>query len=589
MTTTTESSLRQRIESTATPLAMLRQAAAAHPDKAAIEFLHSPLDPEPRILTYRDLLNEVEAACRALHAAGVRRGDGIGMLLPPIPEAIVTLIAAMEVGVVIPLNMLLSADAIAAQLRLARAKVVIVLGPHAQILVRQQLKQAAQSVPTLERIVEVSVEETSEDSVRWDRFLADHRNGRPVPEASADPHRATALFHSGGTTGAPKLAELSERNVVAGALMAAAAIGWRSDDRILLPFPMFHVAGAIDGALGSIAAGATVILPTLLGGRHPQLIPNIWKVVEHTRASVVALVPTSLIAAAEVPVGDCRLQHLRAIGTGSAPLLPATAARIERTLGKPIVQVYGMTETSGITASQPVDGVFREPAVGVPAPLMELRLDLSHAAAAGRGEVCVRGPNVFTGYRTESGTVSVLRDGWLPSGDLGEFDADSQLRLCGRSKDVIIRGGHNVDPLMIEDVANSHPDVVQSVAVAMPDGYAGEVPTLFVIVRAGASTTSDAIARFVAERIAEPPARPKLVTIIAEMPLTPIGKIARFKLRQAAAVRCAQEALARLPIAAVECSDIAAKRMQLSWHSHATAAERELASKRLESLGLTAA
>ena len=176
---------------------------------------------------------------------------------------------------------------------------------------------------------------------------------------------------------------------------------------------------------------------------------------------------------------------------------------------------------------------------------------------------------------------------WVASGDLGFLLPDGQLRLLGRSKDVIIRGGHNIDPLMIEEIAQQHPAVRVSAAAPMPDEYAGELPVLYVALKAGAAATAEDIERFVAERIAEPPARPKRVFILEDLPLTPFGKIARYKLRQAAAVERARDCLAANEIAELWCEDPAAKTICVRWARASAADALARFQKSTSALGLT--
>jgi len=243
-----------------------------------------------------------------------------------------------------------------------------------------------------------------------------------------------------------------------------------------------------------------------------------------------------------------------------------------------------MTEMSGCCTAQPCDGQFREPAVGFAPPLLEIGL---HGDAADRGEVHMRGPNAFQGYRTKAGRIVRSPEHWVASGDLGCLLPDGQLRLMGRSKDVIIRGGHNIDPLMIEEIAQQHPAVRVSAAAPMPDQYAGELPILYVALKAGAAATAEDIERFVAERIGEPPARPKRVFILDDLPLTPFGKIARYKLRQAAAVERAKGCLAADAIAELWCEDPAAKTICVRWIRASAADALERFRKSTSALGLT--
>ena len=168
-------------------------------------------------------------------------------------------------------------------------------------------------------------------------------------------------------------------------------------------------------------------------------------------------------------------------------------------------------------------------------------------------------------YLTAEGVKNDPNGGWFQSGDLGEVTEDGELRVVGRSKDVIIRSGHNIDPQMIEDVALEHPDVSQSAAVGMPDDYAGEVPVLYVVTRPEATVSVGELANFISARIAEPPARPKLVFLLDELPLTPFAKVARFRLRQLAVEHRANELVTGLLDGVwVTCTDPAAKKVHIA-------------------------
>ncbi len=586
MATRPEHALVERLRSAPTPLALLQQTAAARPDHPALVFLRDPLDREPRIVRYAELATKARAAAVAFREAGVERGDSVALLLPCIPEGVAALIGATAAGIAFPANLLFASDALAAQLELARARVAVVLGSHPALDVKKRLLAAARAYGQLSAIVEVPVGESEADTMSWTSFLEETGS---CDVAQTDSDRVAALFHTGGTTGLPKLAELSAKNLVVGGLMTAAAIGWRPQDRVLSGLPLFHVAGAIDVVLGAIAAGATLIFPGYLGARDPAFVQNVWSIVERTQATILGLVPTSIAAVMDTPLGDSNLETLRALITGGSALSPYLAGKIEQLIGRPVSQVYGMTETAGIVAAQPTDGVFRAPAVGFPAPMVTLSIGSPGDVHARKGEVFVKGPNVFRGYRTAGGLTGAPQDGWVASGDLGEYASDGQLRLLGRSKDVIIRSGHNIDPLLIEEAAQLHPDVRQAGAVPIPDEYAGELPALFVALRSHASTSPQAIAAFVAERIAEPPAQPKHIFILSELPLTPFGKVARFKLRQLAAQARAAEVLQGFPIERVECSDATGKRIDVVWKNPPDSNTRQRAGDTLARLGLVLA
>lgn len=562
------------------PMALLRRAAAQWPDKDALVYLRDVEDPAPVRLSYAELLRQVEAAAGAFRALGVGPAHSVAILLPPAPEAAVALIAASEAGVAFPMNLLLSSDALATQLQLARTRVVATLGAHPALDIRDRVGAALQRAGLDAEIVEIN----PGAGVDWAALAA----ARP---AAADTlprseQAVAAYFHTGGTAGAPKLAQLSARNLAAGALMVAAASGWRHEDRLLSGMPLFHVGGAIDVLLAAFAVGATVIYPTASGFRNPQVIQRIWTLAERTGATIIGGVPTSLSAIAQIDVGEIRLERLRCIVTGGAALPVSLANRLASHCGRPIHQIYGMTETSGVISAHATDGEFRPATVGGAVPLVEIAIGApSRARQAGvRGEIFCAGPNLFQGYLTPAGTVGRPDNGWLATGDLGELDASGELRIVGRVKDVIIRSGHNIDPALIEEAAVSHGDVAQAAAVGMPDAYAGELPVVFVVLRQGAAATAADIAGHIEANIAEPPARPQHVFIVAELPVTPLGKVTRVRLRQVATEFAVRTVLGLEASAEVACVDPAARIVRINAASAPPAASIE---KTLSELGLS--
>lgn len=522
--------LAARLARAPTPLALLREQAARRGDHPALVFMRAPDDPEPEVISFAALAQAAGRTAGALTELGVSPSDGVALFAPAAPAGVAALIGAIEVGVAFPVNLLLSAEGMDAQLRLARARVALAWeGGEAAA----RLATVAPGLPELRTVLDLS-----DGPVPWTAG----RGLSPPRDFAGRLDRPAALFHTGGTTGDPKLAELSARGIAAAALMSGAALQLSEDDRICVALPLFHVGGAISCMMSALACGATVILPGLLGGRDPALKSGIWRLLERTRASVLAMVPTSLAGIVDTPLDGADLQALRGVCTGAAPLPLDTSRRLETKLGIPVCQMYGMTELSGVCSAQPLDGLFRSSAVGFPAPMIEARLGGAPAQPGARGDILLRGPNSFLGYRTAAGRRDEPADGWVATGDLGEVDHDGQLRLLGRSKDVIIRGGHNIDPLMIEEAAQQHPAVRVCAAAPMPDAYAGELPVLYVALYPQMEVTPDELAAFVAERISDPPARPKRVFILPDLPLTPVGKIARYRLRQTAAVHALREA-----------------------------------------------
>jgi len=569
--TEVENHLKIRLRAAPHPLALLQAAAAAHGDRPAIVFAQSPDDSAPQVLSYRELAETAERVASGLRSLGVGPEDGVALVTPATPNGAAALIGALSAGVAFPMNLLLTQEAMATQLALARTRVALVWNG---LEAADRLRAAAGDIPVLD---------ISDAPSSWISRTDLGRAG-----FAGEPSRAAALFHTGGTTGDPKLAELSASGMAAAAVMSEAGVGFGAGDRMCVAMPLFHVGGAIGCLMGAIAAGATVIFPGLLGGRDPALRSGVWRLLARTEATILIMVPTSLAGVVDTPV-DAVLARLRAICTGAAPMPAELARQLEEKMRVPVCQVYGMTELSGICSAQPCDGVFRTLDVGYPTPMIELRVGGGAALPGARGECQFRGPNTFLGYRTAAGRSGEPQDGWVSTGDLGAIEPDGRLKLLGRSKDVIIRGGHNIDPLMIEDIALQHPAVRVAAAAPMPDFYAGELPVLFVVLKSDAAaqeTLASEIAAFVASRIADPPARPKRIFIVDEIPMTSVGKVARFRLRQTTAMQ-ALSSLAMDPTAVeLTCTDSGAKVIDVSWRRTPQPEEVTALRRGASSLGL---
>jgi fatty-acyl-CoA synthase len=400
-------------------------------------------------------------------------------------------------------------------------------------------------VPTLKRIVTLPLD----GRVGFDDDLLvpdyDWRDDDPGLDS---PDRVVAILPTGGTTGAPKAARLTNRNVTSSAVATMLAIDLRPSDRCLVALPLFHVGGAFCGSLPALAAGATQIIPTAASLRNPDVVANFWRIVADQRVTTGGLVPTALGAVAEVPVAGVDISRLRFFCTG-ASICPT---EIERRFlavwpGDCVRQIYGMTEFAGAMTQTPHDVEQRAGSAGVPVALAEVAVLADgglHRGPSPTGEIVARGPQTFAGYVDPRHGASSFHDGWLRSGDLGRIGEDGEVYVTGRIKDIIIRGGHNIDPAGIEDVAMGFPGVALAAAVGRPDPYSGEAPMLFVSPASGASIDVEALGRFVEDRIMEAPARPRAISILADMPLTPVGKIFKPRLREIAAEQAASELIA---------------------------------------------
>ncbi len=338
------------------------------------------------------------------------------------------------------------------------------------------------------------------------------RNPPPLDTVTLD--GGALLCYTSGTTGTPKGALLTHRNVLASPAALALAWRWEPDDRLVLALPLFHMHGLGVGLHGTLLAGASAVL-------QPSFDPGaVLDAAREHHATLFFGVPTMYERLARSPrVSD--LRALRLCVSGSAPLAADLHARIADAAGVAVVERYGLTETM-MNASNPYDGERRAGTVGFALPGVEIRL--------GEGdEILVRGPNVFPGYweRPDATAESFDTDGWFATGDIGAFDADGYLSIVGRSKDLIITGGYNVYPREVEDVLLAYGGVRDVAVVGTPSDEWGEVVTAFVV--ADGECDADALLAFAAGELA-PYKRPRSVRFVDEIPRNALGKVLRHEL-----------------------------------------------------------
>lgn len=519
------------------PYSLIRATAERFPDREAFTFLpDAALDTPPQRVTYRELLANIHRAANAFRALGVHEADAVAMLAPNTPEAHAVLWGAQLAGRVCPINFLLQPDHIAALLQASGAKVLVALGPTSELAVWP----TATAVQALHAITLVPI--TVSESVPGTPSLQNLMAAQPDTltfEPDLNPDRVVALFHTGGTTGAPKLAQHTAGNEAHTAWFAHAFYDMDETAVEVNGFPLFHVAGAFVYGLALLAIGARQVLPTLSGMRNTGFVQRYWQFCERERVTHLACVPTVLASLLGVAL-NANIEGVRAAFTGGSPLPAELAQRFEAATGIPVRNILGMTECAGLVSIEPLLGPRTPGSAGLRLPYTEVhavpwregeaRLD-DRCALGETGVLVLRGPHMSPGYLDAKRNAGMFDGGWIVTGDLGHVDEAGRIHITGRAKDVIIRGSHNIDPGLVEDAFMAHPSVALCAVVAEPDAYAGEVPVAFVALKPGESMTADALLAAVAPTVYERPAVPKRVVLVEALPVTAVGKVFKPDLR----------------------------------------------------------
>ena len=550
----------------------LSRTRAAHGTRPAITYqlLSGPKDPA-QTLTWNDLHARVTQAANLFRSLGVGETDVVAYVLPNCLETAVTLLAGATAGIVNPVNPLLEAEQISAILRETKAKVVVTLRAFPKTDVPQKVAEAVRHAPSVKTVLEVDLVSYLTPPKSWIVPLVRPKNhlrhsanvlnfATEVARQPADrltfadrtTDHVAAYFHTGGTTGMPKVAQHKAQGMIYNGWLGARLL-FRETDTVLCPLPLFHVFAAYPILMSMIASGAHVVFPTPAGYRGEGVFDNLWKLIERWKVSYLVTVPTALSALMQRPI-NADISTLRGAFSGSAPLPIELFNRFEKATGVQIVEGYGLTECTCLVSVNPPEGNKKIGSVGIPFPHTHVRILTSDGAGGVRdcgtdvvGEICVSNPGVFAGstYTEVDKNRDLFAEGlYLRTGDLGRIDADGYLYITGRAKDLIIRGGHNIDPALIEEALIGHPAVAFVGAIGQPDAHSGELPCAYVELVKGGAVTVDELADYARLHIKERAAQPKHIEILAELPKTAVGKVFKPDLRRRAITRVYDAALA---------------------------------------------
>ncbi|OGS49388.1 MAG: long-chain fatty acid--CoA ligase [Euryarchaeota archaeon RBG_16_68_13] len=529
---------------------LLRRAAREHGSRPAISFYNTSM-------SFGELDDAADRFAAGLRRIGVQPGERVSLVLPNTPHFFVAFFGVLRVGgIVVQTNPLYTARELEQLYNDAGVETVVALdifwhnvgkAKQGTEVKRVVVADVADYLGApLRQLYPIKKKKDLKKQGHWPLTIPEapwvHRFRALLetpPEAGREPivraaEDVAVLQYTGGTTGTPKGAMLTHRNLVANALQTAAWLPMKGtvQERFLGAIPLFHVYGLTTLLLASVVLGAEVVLYP-----NPREIGHILKLIGKTKPTIFPGVPTMYIAILRHPkVGKYDLRSVKVCISGAAPLPNEIRHEWEKVTGGKIVEGYGLTEASPVTHANPLQGLVKE-GIGLPFPDTEARIvdadDPSREMPQGEaGELAIRGPQVMKGYWNKpTETAAVLRDDWLLTGDIAKMDEDGYFFIVDRKKDIILCSGYNVYPREVEEVLFMHPSVAEAAAIGVPDPYRGETVKAFLVLKPGMTATEEEIIAFCKERLA-PFKIPKQVEFVTDLPKSLVGKVLRRELRE---------------------------------------------------------
>ena len=444
---------------------------ALDPAKIAIRYIADG-DPDGGAVavSYGELKSRANQSANLFRSLGVTQNDVVLYVLPTLPQLYVVMLGALACGIACGVNWMLKPEQLAELVRSTKAKVVVTLGPTPGYEIWENVQAIRSEISPSVRILTVpgpggAVLPESD----LDTLAAKEPGDRLRFERKIEPQDVAAYVHSGGTTGSPKLVTLTHRGFAYKCWANAVVMAHTPDDVIFADYPMFHIAGIFARGYFALAHGMSIVIPSPIGARDKRFIENYWRFVEKFGITIFSGVPTTLAQLAKSGPRGERLGYACATTPAPArpPFRPRWRAQIESLIGVRVLLTYGATEYTQNVTQAPRDGDPKYGSPGLRLPYTQVKTvsstatgSCATAAADEIGVVVVKGPSITPGYLEPKYNEGIFtRDGWINYGDLGRLDADGYLWLTGRAKDVIIRGGHNIDPSVIEETLLKHHEV----------------------------------------------------------------------------------------------------------------------------------
>ena len=511
--------------------ANLERTAAAHGDRDALVSRH-----QGKRYSYAELDAAVDEVALGLMALGLDRGDRLGIWSPNCAEWVLVQYATAKLGVIlVNVNPAYRTSELEYALRQSGCRVLVSAESFKTSDYRAMVEEVRPRLPGLERVILLGTSD-------WDELLAAGTGVDPAElrarSAELDPGDAVNIQYTSGTTGSPKGATLSHRNILNNGYFVGEGCGYTEEDRVCIPVPFYHCFGMVMGNLGCTTHGACMVIPS--AAFEPGAV---LEAVQEERCTSLYGVPTMFIAELGHPEFErFELSSLRTGIMAGSPC-PEEVMRqvIDRMHMAEVTICYGMTETSPVSTQTSADDSLdhRVGTVGRVLPHVEIKvIDPATGHAVGRGETgefCTRGYSVMTGYweDPERTAEALDADGWMHTGDLATMDADGYARIVGRTKDMVIRGGENVYPREVEEYLYGHPAIADVQVIGIPDERYGEELMAWVVLKPGAELDLQGLRGFCDGRIAHYKV-PRHLKLVDEFPMTITGKVQKFKMREAA-------------------------------------------------------
>lgn len=522
----------------------LRASALGSPDKAAvIHLLSADVADTPRVITYGELLASIERAARVFRQAAGEARSSVSIILPMLPEALIASWGGATAGIANPINPYLETRQIASIMNAAKATVLVTTTGKYGAGAWDRLDAIKALVPTLKRVLIVGGDDPAHD---FDAAIAAQPAGLDFLP-SDDPYAEAVYLPTGGTTAAPKLVRMNHRGQLLAAWIMGALADPHSNGVVGHAMPNFHVGGGVILSLRAMLYGQTLLTLTTDGFRSAAVVRNFWDIARRHRVSSLIATPATAAAILALPPEASSEGHcIKSFNAGGSTIPVELLRAFHARYGIWLRELWGMSEIQGAVSGHLDDGT--QPVAGSVGrclpwhPVHAIEVDAGNRLVricnpGERGVLAIGGPNVTPGYVDASldadffvkGMPGTLR--WANTGDLGMVDSDGFIWLFGRAKDVIIRGGHNIDPMMIEEVLVCHPSVQIAAAIGRPDPAKGEMPIAYVQFKEGHSASRDELLSLCKSRVQERAAVPVDIIALPQIPMTAVGKINKPALR----------------------------------------------------------